>query len=153
MAQNGDRFSLTDDGCILGDLESSGFDPTKAKRRATLETIIAGFGIQIEGDRLKAEASPHTLGQKVHALVQAMLAVNDLFVLAQPRVEVYFWEDVKGFLHENDIRYTPKVKVTGKSGYDQSIDFVIPKSRNRPERLIQAINSPNRNAIAGSCSH
>lgn len=41
------------------------------------------------------------------------------------------------------IRYTPKVKFTGKSGYDHLFDFVIPKSRQQPERIIQAINRPN----------
>jgi len=28
---------------------------------------------------------------------------------------------------ENEIRYTPSVKFTGKSGYDNLFDFVIPE--------------------------
>lgn len=42
------------------------------------------------------------------------------------------------------MRYTPKVKFTGKTGYDHLFDFVIPKSRMQPERIIQTINRPNR---------
>ena len=41
--------------------------------------------------------------------------------------------------------YTPKVKFTGKTGYDHLFDFVIPKSRLQPERILQTINRPNRN--------
>ena len=44
----------------------------------------------------------------------------------------------------NDIRYTPKVKFTGKSGYDHLFDFVIPASRKQPERIVQTINRPSR---------
>lgn len=43
------------------------------------------------------------------------------------------------------MRYTPKVKFTGKTGYDHLFDFVIPKSRKQPERIVQTINRPNRN--------
>ena len=33
---------------------------------------------------------------------------------------------------------------TGKSGYGHRFDFVIPKSRVRPERVLRAINRPSR---------
>lgn len=38
----------------------------------------------------------------------------------------------------------PKVKFTGKSGFDHLFDFVIPKSRTQPERILRTINRPNR---------
>jgi hypothetical protein len=59
-------------------------------------------------------------------------------------VESLFFEDVVAWLEANDIRYTPKVKFTGTSGYDHLFDFVIPKSRNQPERILQAITRPTR---------
>jgi hypothetical protein len=73
-----------------------------------------------------------------------MLAVNDLFYLAKPVVESLFYEDVIAWLDGNDIRYTPKVKFTGISGFDHLFDFVIPKSRKQSERILQAINRPTR---------
>ncbi len=79
-----------------------------------------------------------------HNLIQAMLAVNDLFYLAKPVVESLFFEDVIAWLEANEIRYTPKVKFTGISGFDHLFDFVIPKSRRQPERIVQAINRPTR---------
>jgi hypothetical protein len=36
------------------------------------------------------------------------------------------------------------VKFTGISGYDHLFNFVIPKSRKQPERIVQAINRPTR---------
>ena len=47
-------------------------------------------------------------------------------------------------LEQKDIRYTPKAKFHGTSGYDQLFDFVISKSRNQPERVVQAITRPTR---------
>ena len=64
------------------------------------------------------------------------------FYLAKPMVESLFYEDVISWLDVNDIRYTPKAKFTGISGYDHLFDFVIPKSRRQPERMVQAINRP-----------
>lgn len=94
-----------------------------------------------------SKASASNLGQRLHSLVQAMLAVNDMFVMAQPRVASFFFEDVRNFLDSHDIRYTARVKLAGKSGYDHGIDFLIPKSRKRPERLLQAIAAPKKDNI------
>jgi hypothetical protein len=77
-------------------------------------------------------------------LVQAMLAVNDMFYLAVPMVSSLFYEDVVAWLDLHEVRHTPKVKFTGKSGYDHLFDFVIPKSKRAPERILQTINRPSR---------
>lgn len=73
-----------------------------------------------------------------------MLAVNDMFYMAEPFVSSIFYEDVISWLDTNDIRYTPHLKFTGKSGFDHNFDFVIPKSRVKPERIIQTITHPNK---------
>lgn len=147
VSQNG-KIVLSDDGYILADLRTSGLDMNTPKRKAVLESVLNGLGVHTDGRQLLAEASPRNLGQRLHALVQAMLVVNDMFVLAQPRVAGFFWEDVKGFLDQHDVRYSPRVKISGRSGFDHAIDFLVPKSRTRPERFIQAINAPNKNTIA-----
>jgi len=141
------KVLLSDDGYILSDLRTAGLEMQTPKRKATLEAVLNGFGVRVEGKQLLVEASPNNLGQRLHSLVQAMLAVNDMFVMAQPRVATFFWEDVREFLEANEIRYSPRVKITGYSGLDHTVDFLIPKSRRRPERLIQAINAPNKNTI------
>jgi len=100
--------------------------------------------VQMADQRLEIHASPDNFALRKHNLVQAILAVNDMFYLAVPVVASLFYEDVVAWLDLHDVRYTPKVKFTGKTGYDHLFDFVIPKSRKQPERILQAINRPNR---------
>jgi len=138
---------LSDDGYILADLRTSGLEVETPKRRTVLDGILNGLGVRNENNHLVVEASPKNLGQRLHSLVQAMLAVNDMFVMAQPRVLSFFYEDVQAFLDVHDIRYTTRVKLAGKSGYDHGVDFLIPRSRRRPERILQAIATPKKENI------
>ena len=137
-------FTLTDDGYTIDDLEGSGCKLETQKRQDLLRVTLNGFGVQIEGKALQVHASPENFALRKHNLVQAMLAVNDMFYLAQPMVASLFYEDVVSWLDLLDIRYSPKVSFKGKTGYDHLFDFVIPKSRRQPERVIQTINRPNR---------
>ncbi len=137
-------FVLTDDGYILDDLELSGCKIDSPKRQAMFRMTLNGFGVQAKGKALEVKASSDNFSLRKHNLVQAMLAVNDLFYLASPTVASLFHEDVTEWLDLSYIRYTPSVKFTGKSGYDHRFEFVIPKSTDQPERLIRAINRPNR---------
>lgn len=141
------EYLLTDDGYVLEDLELSGCKLDTPKRQALLTTTLNGFGVRDNKGRLEVLASPDNFASRKHNLIQAMLAVNDLFCLASPTVASLFYEDVEAWLDENDIRYTSKVKFTGASGYDHLFDFVIPKSRRQPERVIETINRPNRNSV------
>ena len=142
--QNG-KYLLTDDGYTLEDLQQSGCKLESSKRQALLKVTLNGFGVQLNEGRLEVNASTENFALRKHNLIQAMLAVNDLFYLAEPMVASLFYEDVVAWLDLHDIRYTPRVKFTGKSGYDHLFDFVIPKSRNRPERILHTINRPARN--------
>ena len=138
---------LSDDGYILSDLRTSGLELDTAKRKVVLDSILNGLGVRAESGKLIVEASANNLGQRLHSLVQAMLAVNDMFVMGQTRVASFFFEDVRNFLDANNVRYTARVKLAGKSGYDHGIDFVIPKSRKKPERILQAIAAPKKDNI------
>jgi Domain of unknown function DUF1829/Domain of unknown function DUF1828 len=137
-------FTLTDDGHTIDDLEQSGCKLDSRKRQDLLKMTLNGFGVQAHGKALEVHATPDNFAVRKHNLVQAILAVNDMFYLAAPMVASLFYEDVIAWLDLHDIRYTPKVKFTGKSGYDHLFDFVIPKSRQQPERIVQTINRPSR---------
>lgn len=143
---NGD-YILTDDGYILQDLRSSGCSLESAKRQALLNMTLNGFGVRLEEGRIEVKASRDNFALRKHNLIQAMLAVDDLFYLASPVVTSLFFEDVQAWLELAEIRYTPTVKFTGKSGYDHVFDFVIPKSKVRPERIIRTISRPNRETV------
>ena len=139
-------FILTDDGDTVADLEQSGCTLESPRRRELLRTILNGFGVQMSetSKALEVRASEEDFALRKHGLVQAMLAVNDLFYLASPTAASLFYEDVVAWLDECDIRYTSNVRFFGRSGYDHRFDFVIPKSRSRPERMVRAINHPSR---------
>jgi hypothetical protein len=139
-----DGFILTDDSYIMTDLLNSGCTLDSKKRKDMLRMTLNGFGVHLDGEAMVVHASTDNFALRKHNLLQAMLAVNDLFYLAVPVVTSLFLEDVTAWLDLHDIRYTPKVKFTGKTGYDHLFDFVIPKSRKQPERILHAINRPNR---------
>jgi Domain of unknown function DUF1829/Domain of unknown function DUF1828 len=142
-AENG-GYVMTDDRYTIHDLEASGCNLHTDKRQELLRMTLNGFGVKLQDEALEVHATADTFPLRKHSLIQAMLAVNDLFYLSKPMVESLFFEDVIAWLDANDVRYTPKVKFTGTSGYDHLFDFVIPKSRRQPERILQAITRPTR---------
>jgi hypothetical protein len=138
---------LTDDGCTITDLKLSGCEFTTEKRRQIFHSILNGFGVRLSEDELIVEARPDNFPQKKHNLIQAILSINDLFVMAAPMVSTIFREDVERYLRLNEVRFTPSVNFTGRSGFVHFFDFVIPASKAKPERILRAINRPNRQNI------
>lgn len=146
LRKEGSGYLLTDDGYILSDLMNSGCPLDSQKRQDLLRTTLAGFGVQMDGEQMVVRATADNFSLKKHNFIQAMLSVNDLFFLASPFVASLFCEDVTKWMEFADIRFTPKVKFTGKSGYDHLFDFVIPKSRKQPERIVQTVSNPKKDA-------
>ena len=139
-----DRYALTDDGYVVRDLRMSGCDLDTPARKAALQVMLNGFGVRLDGDALQVETTRQRFACGKHSLLQAMIAVNDLFVMARPHVAQLFREDVARYLSLNEVRFVGSVKFVGKSGFDHLFDFVIPPSRKYPERAIRAINNPDR---------
>ena len=81
---------LTDDSYIIHDLEASGCKLDSEKRRALLQMTLNGFGVKLNAEAIEVHATPENFPLRKHNLIQAMLAVNDLFYLAQPLVESLF---------------------------------------------------------------
>lgn len=143
---NEGAFRLTDDGYIIGDLESSGCPLDGQSRKRALATILSGFGVQHKDGELFIEATAENFPRRKHSLLQAMMAVNDMFMTTKHRDSNIFFDDVQAFLDQSQVRYSPSVEFTGKSGYQHYFDFLIPKSPSKPERLIRAISSASRDA-------
>lgn len=137
-------YLLTDDGYTLEDLKQSGCSLDTPKREALLRLTINGFGVQLKNETLQVHAGEQNFALRKHNLVQAMLAVNDLFYLTVPAGISLFYEEVVSWLDAADVRYTTGAKFTGRSGYDHHFDFVIPKSRKAPERIVETINRPSK---------
>ena len=141
-------FILTDDGYTIEDLEMSGCKLDTPKRRDLLHMTLNGFGVRLENSELQVSATSQNFAHQKHNLVQAMLAVNDLFYLAQSFTSSLFFEDVVPWLDDSGIRYFPNVKLTGKSGYDHHYDFVIPKSNTFPDRILLSITDPSKSNVS-----
>ena len=139
---------LTDDGYILRELEMSGLEFNTERRKTELKAILNGFGVELRGDSLEVEAHPENFPQRKHNLLQAMLAINDLFVLAPAKVASFFKEDVERFLSLHEIRFTKDINFIGKSGFNHHFDFVIPPSRIVSERILRTINNPIKNHVS-----
>jgi hypothetical protein len=131
---------LTDDGYTIADLEATGMSFETEKRKAHLQSILNGFGVRLENKEVLVAASPHDFPQKKHALVQAILSINDMFVMAEEHVLSLFKEDVARFLEQNAIPFFPDFKLSGRSGFDHKFDFGLPKTAKKPHRVLQAIN-------------
>lgn len=144
LRQAGNDYVLTDDGATLSDLVQSGCALDTPRRKALLQSTLNGFGVHLNGEAIEVKATQETFALRKHNLLQAILAVSDLFYVARPNVESFFFEDVALWMDDNDIRYTQKVKFSGRTGYDHMFDFVVPKSRQQPERILRVINNPNK---------
>lgn len=145
LRDTGNQYILTDDGYTVADLIQSGCALDTPRRKALLHATLDGFGVQMgENSELEVKATPETFALRKHSLLQAVLAINDLFYVARPNVESFFFEDVSLWLDSADIRYTPKVSFVGHSRYTHQFDFAIPKSRKQPERILRVINNPNK---------
>lgn len=144
---DGDRLILTDDGYVLNDLEQSGCAVTSGRRRELLDQILSGHGVSLHDDELTIQANLSNFAQRKHLLLQAMLAVNDLFLTSRPIVRGLFLEEVEQFLTVNQVRSVPNFQLAGKSGLSHAFDFAIPSWGQAPERLIKTINRPSKEKI------
>lgn len=139
------HLKLSDDSSIITELQMSGCDVFGTDyRMKMLSLILNKFGVQRDESELYIYATEDDYAQKKHFLLQAMLSVNDMFLTSRPHVVNIFLEEVAQFLEQNNIRFNDDVSFVGKSGFTHSFDFAIPRYHDIPERIIKAINNPNR---------
>ncbi|MAT16275.1 MAG: hypothetical protein CMJ46_13510 [Planctomyces sp.] len=143
----GDEYRLSDDCYIISDLALSGCKIDTKLRRKLRDEVLNGFGVSEENDELFVVSDKNRLAQSQHSLIQAMLAINDMFMTSNQRVASFFTEDVSSFLKEAGVRFVRDPQFTGKSGFNHKFDFTIPASSDRPERLVRAINSPKKDNV------
>jgi len=144
---SGNSFVLSDCGYIISDLKLSGMEFGTESRNNIRDIILNGFGVQLRGEELVVEAKKSNFPQKKHNLIQAMISIDDMFCMSKPLASRFFWEDVRDFLTENNIRFTEGAHFVGKSRYSHKFHFTIPSSENSDERVIQAINRPSRENV------
>ena len=142
-----DQMLLSDDAYIINNLIASGIDITTQRRKEILNTIIRKYGIERIDNQLTIKCTATDFGKKKHLLAQAMLNIDDMFMLSQNRIASLFLEDILAFFKEKEIYYMENVNFIGRTGYTYNYDFVMQRSKNRPERLCKAINNVNKSNV------
>ncbi len=148
VVPEGTHFLLTDDGYTIHDLIQSGVEITGKNRQEIFATVIRSYGVKVDSDEaLTIQTDKANFPQKVHDLIQAILAINDLHYLSRPQIQSLFREDVERLLIDNDIPIVPDIRLAGKSGLFQSFDFIIARTRTKPEQVIKLISSVRKDRI------
>lgn len=138
-------WTLSDAGTTIADLEMSGVRLDSEKRKAILSEILAGFGVKLnDEEQIHTEATETSFPQRKHHLIQAMLAIGDMFQLSSPTIQGIFFEEVAKWLFDNQVWANRSVNIVGKSGLDHRIDFAIPAKPGQPERLLSVLTAPRK---------
>ncbi len=137
------KIILSDDGRTLKNLELSGVEISRShNRKEMFERILLNYGVRLENKELMAEATEATFPQKKLNLLAAISEANDLYAIAKHTVAGLFREDVKAYLDEQEMVYTPYFISKGSTGLEFTFDFQI--AYRQSELLIKAFNTINK---------
>ncbi|MFN4299869.1 MAG: DUF1828 domain-containing protein [Thermaurantimonas sp.] len=137
------KILMSDDGITLKNLELTGAAITRSpKRKDLLERILLTYGIQLQNDELIVEATENNFAQKKHNLISAISEINDMYMLAKHTVASIFKEDVRNYLDEQEIIYTPQFISKGSTGLEFTFDFQI--AYREKEIVLKAFNTLNK---------
>ena len=139
-----DEIILTDDSYIINNLQMSGIDIKSTKRKQLLESFLNKYNVKLEDNALVIKSGIEDFPQKILFLIQAMLNVDDMFMLSQNKVASIFLENVTEFLDSKEIFYSKDVSFIGKSGFVYSYEYLLQRTKDKPERLCKVINNPNK---------
>lgn len=141
--KEGSKIVLSDDGNTLRDLELSGLEITRSpKRKEILDRILINYGVRIYNNELTTEATERDFPQKKLNLISAISETADMYYLAKHTVASVFREDVKAYLDEQELIYTPYFISKGSTGLEFTFDFQI--AYRNTEIVIKSFNSVNK---------
>lgn len=141
--KEGDKILLSDDGNTLRDLKLTGFEISRSsKRKEILEHILLNYGVKIDNDELTTETTERDFPQKKLNLISAITETADMYYLAKHTVASIFREDVKSYLDEQKLIYTPYFISKGSTGLEFTFDFQI--AYRNTEIVIKSFNSINK---------
>lgn len=137
------RIILSDDGNTMRNLELSGMEVSRSqKRKEILERILINYGVRFSNNELITEATEKDFPQKKLNLLSAISETNDLYYLVRQTVASIFREDVKAYLDEHKLIYTPHFISKGSTGLEFTFDFQL--AYRKTEIIIKSFNSINK---------
>lgn len=151
--QNSDNtIMLTDDGWTLDNLKSRGVFVNKSRpRKKLLEKQLKIYGITLDNNDLMITTELKKFAEAKHRLLQAILFVNDMFMLSKCNTSNIFLEDVDSYFVDNHIRVLRNASFIGNSGLTHKFEFSIAGFEDEvPYRLIKIMSSYNNPMFAKS---
>lgn len=146
IKREGQDILLSDDGETLANLSLSGVDVSKsAKRKMFLDKVLLNYGVSLDAGELTTKANSFDFAQRKHSLISAIMEISDMDVLAKDNVTSLFYEDVKSYMEENEVLFTPDFIVRGKSGLDFTFDFQI--AGKESELVVRTFPSMKQNNV------
>ena len=139
-------IELTDDGYTINSLKAGGLTFTK-NRKDQLNKILTKFGFSLQSNEIIGVSQRTKFPEKKHMMLQAILAVDDMHNISKGKVSSFFIDDLTEFFDSKDIFYSEEIQLIGKSGFTWNYDFLFQRTKEKPERICRAINSPSKSTI------
>lgn len=137
------KLVLSDDGLTLNNLELAGSPVARStKRKEWMEMVLLNYGVSLRDNELQITGSEKDFPQKKHNLICAISEISDMAMMAKHTVSSMFIEDVKAYLDEQNIIYTPQFIAKGSTGIEFNFDFQI--AGRSKELVIKSFNSLNK---------
>lgn len=145
--KQGDQLTLSDNGETMSNLELQGLHiQGSKKRRDLLDSILLSYGLGCVNNEIVVETNLESFSQSKHNFLQAIIEINDLYVLSKNNVASIFKEDVRSYLDSQDIIYTPDFISKGATGLEFNFDFQI--AQKNKEIVIKSFNTVNKQNLS-----
>ena len=146
--KKGEKIILSDNGETFNNLELVGTSLTRmGERKNIAERILLNYGIQLQNENeLITETSESNFPQKKHNFLSAIMELNDLHVLSKTNIASIFKEDVRTFLDEQNVIYTPDFISKGSTGLEFMFDFQI--AGKQSELVLKSFNTINKQTLS-----
>jgi hypothetical protein len=142
-----ESVKITDLGEGFRHLHSQGFDVyVSPKRKFLAETIASRVNVEISGGKLIKVVSINEISEAMFDIITALRGIADLIYTSRTYEPGTFFDEVKDFLEEHQLRYEPKVKVKGSSNKLYTVDFEILNGR---KSYLHTISPKNILGIKG----
>ncbi|MFC0138417.1 hypothetical protein CD127_10735 [Staphylococcus petrasii] len=138
---------LSDDGLTLNELKMANINTKTKARNRIIQCILNQFNLSLKDDEIIAHVKNESFAQSKHDLIQGILKIYDLTITSKNNVSSLFYEDVFNFLYEEELAGTAEVSVSGESGIKYSIDYILPETKSKPEKLINFANNLDFNKV------
>jgi hypothetical protein len=141
------KVILSDDGETLSNLEMAGVNIAKStSRKDFLTHILRNYGIKLQDEELVVECDPKNFPQNKFNMLSAIIEINDMYMLSKQNVASVFKEDIKNFLDQHEIIYTPDFISKGESGLEFTFDFQM--MGRKEEVVMKSFNKLDKNLLS-----